>query len=320
MNDFSYFATLLFLLHSSFCLAEEVTVTTYYPSPQGDYRELRTTGNTQLATNAGSRVTVGTAIATGSRLAVLNTVGNSVAQIGGTTNAPAGMRAITMSYGDIYNGVGMGEAGYIQAEFQGTAYTSILLNPLGGNVAIGHLGPGSKLDVRTSDSNQVASYAYNTGAGSYGGIGWSSLGVHGYSPSNWGGYFQGATYGAVGISGTYWGVPLYALNNASGIGAYFGYGHYGMYTGGDVYARTYHSTSSRMYLYSFDGAGYFWIMSGGASEGYHNALGFYAGRWLFSGPGWRTAFASDLRHKSDVVPIQGALEKISRLERRARGS
>ena len=39
-------------------LAEDITITTYYPSPRGIYQELRTTDNTYLAYLAG-RVGIG---------------------------------------------------------------------------------------------------------------------------------------------------------------------------------------------------------------------------------------------------------------------
>ena len=45
---------------AAYAIAEEVTLTTYYPSPRGVYEELRTTQNTWLATEGG-RVGIGTA-------------------------------------------------------------------------------------------------------------------------------------------------------------------------------------------------------------------------------------------------------------------
>ncbi len=43
------------------CYAENVTVSTYYPSPYGSYQNLDTTGNTNLATTLGSKVDIGAA-------------------------------------------------------------------------------------------------------------------------------------------------------------------------------------------------------------------------------------------------------------------
>ncbi len=45
-----------------YAIAEEMTLTTYYPSPRGMYKELRTTDNTYLATQAGG-VGIGTTAA-----------------------------------------------------------------------------------------------------------------------------------------------------------------------------------------------------------------------------------------------------------------
>ena len=54
----------LIILVSVAC-AEDITITTYYPSPYGNYNQLTTnqlttTGNTSLATTSGSNVIVGT--------------------------------------------------------------------------------------------------------------------------------------------------------------------------------------------------------------------------------------------------------------------
>jgi hypothetical protein len=56
-----YFCLLIFIAFFLECgvMAEEVTVTTYYPSPQGDYKEMQTSDNTYLATQSGN-VGVGT--------------------------------------------------------------------------------------------------------------------------------------------------------------------------------------------------------------------------------------------------------------------
>ena len=47
------------VLFATLSYAEELTITTYYPSPHGSYNELTTTGNTYLAINVGSRVGIG---------------------------------------------------------------------------------------------------------------------------------------------------------------------------------------------------------------------------------------------------------------------
>jgi hypothetical protein len=55
-----FFATVLFVATYSSLFAEEtLNITTYYPSPYGSYNELRTYGNTYLATDSGN-VGIGT--------------------------------------------------------------------------------------------------------------------------------------------------------------------------------------------------------------------------------------------------------------------
>lgn len=60
-------AALLFIMPCSLFIIsyaqeqpEQITITTYYPSPYGSYDQLTTTGNTTLATNPGSVVGIGT--------------------------------------------------------------------------------------------------------------------------------------------------------------------------------------------------------------------------------------------------------------------
>jgi len=55
-----FMATLFFVLCAGvYGIAEEITLTTYYPAPYGAYEELSTTNNTYLATDSGS-VGIGT--------------------------------------------------------------------------------------------------------------------------------------------------------------------------------------------------------------------------------------------------------------------
>ncbi|MBU4251861.1 MAG: tail fiber domain-containing protein [Candidatus Omnitrophica bacterium] len=56
----SIFLIFSLLFFCTICaLAEEITITTYYPSPYGSYNELTTSGNTYLATTSG-KVGIGT--------------------------------------------------------------------------------------------------------------------------------------------------------------------------------------------------------------------------------------------------------------------
>ncbi len=122
----------------------------------------------------------------------------------------------------------------------------------------GVLGSASTYGVvgYASSSGGIASYAYNTGAGSYGGLGWSSVGVYGHGASNWSGIFAGDYYGAYGYgyyyglygqNAYYWTPAVFAYNGGSGYWAYIGYGYYGMYTNGYVTAAafTYYSSLDR---------------------------------------------------------------------------
>ena len=101
--------------------AEDITVSTYYPSPRGAYQELRTTANTYLATLGGT-VGIGTA-ASGSRLVVQGT---------GTTNATSSLNVTN------------------------SAASSLLFVRDDGTVGIGTPAPLSKLDV----NGGVATGAY----------------------------------------------------------------------------------------------------------------------------------------------------------------
>ncbi|MBI3021180.1 MAG: hypothetical protein HYY59_04180 [Candidatus Omnitrophica bacterium] len=55
----NWFVVALLLGTTAYAIAEEIALTTYYPSPRGVYQELRTTGNTYLATQSGN-VGIGT--------------------------------------------------------------------------------------------------------------------------------------------------------------------------------------------------------------------------------------------------------------------
>ncbi|MBI3083697.1 MAG: hypothetical protein HYY90_04980, partial [Candidatus Omnitrophica bacterium] len=50
----NWFVVALLLGTTAYAIAEEIALTTYYPSPRGVYQELRTTGNTYLATQSGN--------------------------------------------------------------------------------------------------------------------------------------------------------------------------------------------------------------------------------------------------------------------------
>lgn len=62
-------------------------------------------------------------------------------------NLPVSKNGVTIGYNQIYAGVAMTNAAYIQAESQGVAYRSILLNPISGNVGVGATSASYTLDV-----------------------------------------------------------------------------------------------------------------------------------------------------------------------------
>jgi hypothetical protein len=68
--------SVLIMISAPLC-AEEIEITTYYPSPQGDYREIRSSDNAFLATQGGN-VGIGTAAPTQKLQVVGNTQTTSV--------------------------------------------------------------------------------------------------------------------------------------------------------------------------------------------------------------------------------------------------
>lgn len=89
--------------HAAFLIADELTLTTYYPSPYGVYNQLRTRASTYLATaaGAGDQVLLGrTAASTTARLEV-----NGQARIGDTfsgTDSPLVLGAVSTQSGQEY--------------------------------------------------------------------------------------------------------------------------------------------------------------------------------------------------------------------------
>jgi hypothetical protein len=79
MKRFYWFS--FFLLFTMTAHAEDVKISTYYPSPEGDYKRIRTTDETNLASNANlsntARVTVGSVAADASSLMLIRGTGNT---------------------------------------------------------------------------------------------------------------------------------------------------------------------------------------------------------------------------------------------------
>jgi hypothetical protein len=78
----------IMLFMGIYSIAEEITLTTYYPAPYGAYEELSTTGNTYLATTSGKAVGIGTtAPATGMALDVNGKINATAYSVGTTPGA-----------------------------------------------------------------------------------------------------------------------------------------------------------------------------------------------------------------------------------------
>jgi hypothetical protein len=77
----------------TYAIAADITMTTYYPTPYGSYRELRTLNNTFLATNAAANVGIGLTNPT-SKLHVQGNV-NILGRIRIQGGAPSAGRVLT---------------------------------------------------------------------------------------------------------------------------------------------------------------------------------------------------------------------------------
>jgi len=74
------------LLMGIYSMAEDITLTTYYPAPYGAYDELTTTGNTYLATTSGN-VGIGTTTPGAYKLKVIGTIDTTAYSVGTTPGA-----------------------------------------------------------------------------------------------------------------------------------------------------------------------------------------------------------------------------------------
>ena len=121
-------------------IAEEITLTTYYPAPYGAYEELTTTGNTYLATDSGS-VGIGTTGPGSGKLAV---------NVDGTRNLKI-RSTIDLANSVALWSVNNAETTNYPMEFRAADYlftnVGTKLSIMGGNVGIGTTYPTAKLHV-----------------------------------------------------------------------------------------------------------------------------------------------------------------------------
>ena len=125
----------------AFAADESITITTYYPSPYGDYKSLSTTSDTYLAT-AGGNVGIG-ATAPDSKLNIedaagSNTIGAGVLKISAATDASHEFSFRLDSANKNLN---------IDKRWGGSGATVLTINRQFGNVGIGTADPTVKLQV-----------------------------------------------------------------------------------------------------------------------------------------------------------------------------
>ena len=163
-------ALLISLLGSgaSLACAEDITISTYYPSPRGVYQELRTTNNTYLATQAGN-VGIGTTGPAG-KLHVVNSLDAGVLVLGDdpmlTTNSQRGLQFLTHSNGNLYIDAKTYSGGTInfrtgEGTETGYARTWMTVDPANGNVGIGTTNPGTnaKFEVNGTGAPDYALFS-----------------------------------------------------------------------------------------------------------------------------------------------------------------
>jgi hypothetical protein len=157
---FNWLIPALLLGAAAYALAEEVTLTTYYPSPRGVYKELRTTGNTSLAVDGGN---VGIGTTTPDRAFHIQQTNGSVAGME-ITNAASGGESYSLVVGSANVPTMAGKFGIYD---EGEDYRLVI--DTDGNVGIGTTSPQSRLDVagniKTSGSltaNSISSSSVGT--------------------------------------------------------------------------------------------------------------------------------------------------------------
>lgn len=156
--------------------AEQLTVSTSYPSPVGVYKYLVTTGgtagdpaNTVLARTAGS---VGIGVAAPGAATKLQVAGRGLFTGGTHDPADGTPPGVSISF---ESGVGV-----IRAVQTAVASYNLSLQPTAGNVGIGMSAPTNRLEVQANGQYSAGMFSNPTGHGLYGiSYNGSSIGYHG---------------------------------------------------------------------------------------------------------------------------------------------
>ena len=196
----------LFLSVATPALAEDITLTTFYPSPRGVYEELRTTNNTLLAMQAG-RVGIGTnnPADPAVKLHVFGSgTGADIARIAVTsTDNQAGISFLSDASGEavVYSPTGTDDLRLLVGGADRVSVTS------GGNVGIGTTTPTNRLTVAGEGSIGVGYLGIS--APTNGLIVEGSVGINVTAPAsqlqvvrNAGEAIWGATLSGVGVRAT----------------------------------------------------------------------------------------------------------------------
>jgi len=131
----------VFILTLTCAYAGEVKFTTYYPAPHGEYKNIKTTDNTYLATSKDGKVGIGPTDAVSGPSYKLHLL----------TSWPTEYFARFFNTGDAGMLFGI-DTTTNRAKIQGDLDNSpsdLLLNPNGGNIGIGDTNPDATLEVST---------------------------------------------------------------------------------------------------------------------------------------------------------------------------
>lgn len=152
MSKIIGFAAMLLFFGLSLSYAQEqLTITTYYPSPYGVYNELRTYRHTHLATESGFKVGIGTT--TPDQKLQIDDANDPMVLIRDTTNPTSAVLQATNGYGGV--GTVTNHPFYIMVNTTGVV-------AIGTNhyVGIGIASPTYRLELPNTADNAGRGYAY----------------------------------------------------------------------------------------------------------------------------------------------------------------